>query len=116
MDMIDLPSPNFDERKLPVSMIVLHYTGMPDCQGALDRLCSPEAKVSCHYCVDEDGTIYRLVDEQMRAWHAGKSRWRGMTDINSASIGVEIVNPGHEFGYRAFPDEQMSALIPLIAD
>ena len=88
---------------------------MPDCAGALARLCSPEAKVSAHYCVDEDGTVFRLVDETMRAWHAGKSRWRGVSDVNSASVGIEIVNPGHEFGYRAFPDEQVAALIPLIA-
>jgi len=115
MEMIERPSPNFDERKLPVSMIVLHYTGMPDAAGALDRLTSPEAKVSAHYCVDEDGSITRLVDEEMRAWHAGKSRWRGISDVNSASVGIEIVNPGHEFGYRPFPDEQIAALIPLVA-
>ena len=77
---------------------------------------SPEAKVSAHYCVDEDGTVYRLVDETKRAWHAGKSYWRGVTDINSASVGIEIVNPGHEFGYRLFPDEQVAALIPLLND
>src|SRR5688500_4336755 len=116
MDFVELPSPNCDERELPVSMIVLHYTGMPDCQAALDRMTSPEAKVSAHYCVDEDGTIYRMVDERRRAWHAGRSRWRGVTDINSASVGIEIVNPGHEFGYRPFPDEQIAALIPLVAD
>jgi len=110
-----VPSPNHDERALPVSMIVLHYTGMPDCEGALDRLTSPEAKVSCHYLIDEDGTTYRLVDESKRAWHAGKSRWRGVTDVNSASVGIEIVNPGHEFGYRPFPDEQIAALIPLVS-
>ncbi len=62
------------------------------------------------------GAIYRLVDELKRAWHAGKSRWRGVTDVNSASVGIEIVNPGHEFGYRAFPDEQMASVIPLVAD
>jgi len=115
MELIERTSPNFDERALPVSMIVLHYTGMPDAEGALDRLTSPEAKVSAHYCVDEDGKIYQLVDESMRAWHAGKARWRGVTDVNSASVGIEIVNPGHEFGYRPFPDEQIAALIPLIA-
>jgi N-acetylmuramoyl-L-alanine amidase len=114
-DFIERPSPNFDERQLPVSMIVLHYTGMPDAEGALDRLTSPEAQVSCHYLVDEDGAIYRLVDESKRAWHAGKSRWRGITDVNSASIGIELVNPGHEFGYRPFADAQMEALIPLLA-
>ena len=116
MECIDRPSPNFDDRTLPVSMIVLHYTGMPDAEGALDRLTSPDAQVSAHYLVDEDGQIYRLVDEAKRAWHAGKSRWRGITDVNSASVGIEIVNPGHEFGYRPFPDEQIAALIPLVAD
>jgi N-acetylmuramoyl-L-alanine amidase len=116
LDIIDRPSPNFDERKLPVSMIVLHYTGMPDAESALNRLTSPESKVSCHYFVDEDGTVYRLVDEEKRAWHAGKSRWRGVSDVNSASVGIEIVNPGHEFGYRNFPDEQIASLIPLVAD
>lgn len=115
MDFVERPSPNFDERALPVSMIVLHYTGMPDREGALDRLCSPQSKVSAHYCVDEDGTVYRMVDESKRAWHAGKSRWRGIADVNSASVGIEIVNPGHEFGYRPFPDEQIASVIPLVA-
>ena len=116
MTMTDCPSPNHDERALSVSMIVLHYTGMPDAEGAIARLTSPEAKVSDHYLVREDGEILRLVDEERRAWHAGKSYWRGVTDVNSASVGIEIVNPGHEFGYRPFPDEQIAALIPLVAD
>jgi len=116
MDVTRRPSPNFDERALPVSMIVLHYTGMPDAESALDRMTSPEAKVSAHYCVKEDGEIIQLVDEDKRAWHAGKSYWRGITDINSASVGIEIVNPGHEFGYRLFPDEQIASVIPLVAD
>jgi len=115
MELIERPSPNFDERKQPISMIVLHYTGMPDAAGALDRLTSPDAKVSAHYLVDEDGSIFKLVEEADRAWHAGKSRWRNVSDVNSASVGIEIVNPGHEFGYRPFPDEQIAALIPLIA-
>src|SRR3569833_2521877 len=89
---------------------------MPDCEGAIARLCSPEAKVSDHNCVDEDGTIYSLIEEANRAWHAGKSRWRGTTDVNPASVGIEIVTPGHEFGYRPFPDEQMASVIPLVAD
>lgn len=116
MTFTDAPSPNHDERTLPVTMIVLHYTGMPDAESAVARLRDPEAKVSCHYLVTEDGTVLRMVPEERRAWHAGKSHWRGITDVNSASIGVEIVNPGHEFGYRPFPDEQMSALIPLLSD
>ena len=115
MEMIDTPSPNFDERSLPVSMIVLHYTGMPDAAGAIARLTSPEAKVSAHYLVAEDGQIIRMVPEEKRAWHAGNSYWRGVTDVNSASVGIEIVNPGHEFGYRPFPDEQIAALIPLVS-
>jgi N-acetylmuramoyl-L-alanine amidase len=112
----ELPSPNWDERALPVSMVVLHYTGMPTGQEALDRLCDPAAKVSAHYCIDEDGTVTGLVPEEKRAWHAGKSYWRGITDVNSASIGIELVNPGHEWGYRAFPEAQMEALLPLLAD
>jgi N-acetylmuramoyl-L-alanine amidase len=112
----DRLSPNFDARKLPVSMVVLHYTGMPDAEGAIARLTSPEAKVSAHYVIKEDGEILKLVDEEHRAWHAGKSYWRGVTDVNSASVGIEIVNPGHEFGYRPFPDEQIAALIPLLAE
>ncbi len=116
LPIIDLPSPNFDSRALPVTMIVLHYTGMESAQAAIDRLRDPAAKVSAHYLVDEDGTILRLVDEDKRAWHAGKSHWRGIQDVNSASIGIELVNPGHELGYRDFPEAQMSALIPLVAE
>lgn len=116
MTIIDAPSPNHDERSLPVSMIVLHYTGMRDAASAIQRLSDPEAKVSCHYLVGEDGTVLRMVDESRRAWHAGKSHWRGIADVNSASIGIEIVNPGHEFGYRHFPDEQMAELIPLLSE
>lgn len=116
MQWIEKPSPNFDARALPVTLLVLHYTGMLDAASAIERLCDPAAKVSCHYLVEEDGTIVRMVDEAKRAWHAGKSQWRGITDVNSASIGIEIVNPGHEWGYRQFPEAQMSALVPLVAD
>ncbi|UAK26255.1 N-acetylmuramoyl-L-alanine amidase [Sphingomonas nostoxanthinifaciens] len=114
--ILDCPSPNFDTRALPVSIIVLHYTGMTDGPSALRRLCDPEAKVSSHYLVAEDGQVVRLVDEDKRAWHAGKAHWRGIDDVNSASIGIELVNPGHEFGYRPFPAPQMEALMPLMAD
>jgi N-acetylmuramoyl-L-alanine amidase len=116
LPIVDAPSPNFDARALPVSMVVLHYTGMESAEAAIARLRDPAAKVSAHYLVDEDGTVLRLVDEDKRAWHAGKSHWRGITDVNSASIGIELANPGHEFGYRPFPDAQMGALIPLVAD
>ncbi|MDG5487546.1 N-acetylmuramoyl-L-alanine amidase [Sphingomonas sp. BGYR3] len=114
MDWIESPSPNFNDRLLPITMIVLHYTGMPDAAGALARLRDPDAQVSAHYLVEEDGRIHRLVDEEKRAWHAGRSHWRGVTDVNSASIGIEIVNPGHEFGYRPFPDEQVASVIRLV--
>ena len=97
-------------------MVVLHYTGMKTGEEALARLCDAEAKVSSHYLVEEDGRIFRLVPEERRAWHAGKSFWRGDTDINSASIGIEIVNPGHEWGYRAFPDVQIDSVIALLSD
>jgi N-acetylmuramoyl-L-alanine amidase len=110
------PSPNFNERRLPVSMVVLHYTGMQSAAKALERLKDPAAEVSAHYLIDEDGTVVRLVDESKRAWHAGRSFWRGITDVNSASVGIELVNPGHEFGYRPFPDAQMEALVPLLGD
>ncbi len=94
-------------------MLVLHYTGMETAEAALARMCDPAAKVSAHYLIDENGDVASLVDEDKRAWHAGVSFWRGETDINARSIGIELVNPGHEFGYRDFPDAQMAALIEL---
>lgn len=112
----EVPSPNWNERQLPVTMAVLHYTGMPSASEALERMCDPAAEVSAHYMIDEDGTVTRLVAEDKRAWHAGRSYWRGVTDVNSASIGIELVNPGHEWGYRPFSDAQMEALVPLLAD
>jgi N-acetylmuramoyl-L-alanine amidase len=116
VSFVETPSPNFNERQLPVTMIVLHYTGMESAEAALARLTDPAAEVSAHYLIDEDGTIHRLVPEDKRAWHAGKSHWRGITDVNSASIGIELVNPGHEFGYREFTGPQIEALIPLLQD
>jgi N-acetylmuramoyl-L-alanine amidase len=114
--MIETPSPNFDERALPITMLVLHYTGMPDAASAIHWLANPQSKVSAHYLVTEEGEIVRMVDESKRAWHAGRAHWRGVDDINSASIGIEIVNPGHEWGYRPFPDAQIQALVPLVHD
>ncbi|MCI3133417.1 N-acetylmuramoyl-L-alanine amidase [Phenylobacterium aquaticum] len=116
MDLIDAPSPNFDARKSPPDMIVLHYTGMQTGEAALARLRDPEAKVSSHYLVEEDGRVFRLVPEERRAWHAGVSSWKGQTDINARSIGIEIVNPGHEFGYRDFPEAQVAAVIALVGE
>jgi N-acetylmuramoyl-L-alanine amidase len=112
------PSPNFGERApgKPVDMIVLHYTGQPSAAVALNWLSDPRSEVSSHYLVFEDGRILRLVDEHMRAWHAGKSYWAGETDINSRSIGIEIANPGHEYGYSAFPEPQIAAVAALCRD
>lgn len=112
MTASERPSPNFDDRPAdtPVDMLVLHYTGMESAEAALARLCDAEARVSAHYVIDEDGTVISLVAEDKRAWHAGESFWRGSTDINGRSVGVELVNPGHEFGYRDFPEPQMAAL------
>ncbi len=118
MRFVETPSPNFDERncRRPVDMVVLHYTGMPSAEAALKRLTDPQSKVSAHYVVGEDGTIYRLVPEEKRAWHAGVAFWRGIRDVNARSIGIELVNPGHEFGYREFPPAQIDALMDLLAD
>ena len=118
LECVAAPSPNFDARakNTPVDILVLHYTGMQSAADAVARLCDPEAKVSAHYTVDEDGTIYAHVPEDSRAWHAGLSYWAGARDINARSIGIEIVNPGHEFGYRSFPDRQIEAVIALALD
>lgn len=108
-------SPNHGERAggRAADMIILHYTGMQDAQEALLRLCTESSGVSSHYVVMEDGRIIQCVPEDRRAWHAGESYWAGETDINSCSIGIEIVNPGHEFGYPDFPKRQIAAVIAL---
>ena len=108
-------SPNADDRPsgCTVDTLILHYTGMPTAAAALARLCEPAAKVSAHYTIDEDGTTYRHVPEEKRAWHAGVSYWAGARDINDRSVGIELVNPGHDFGYRPYPQAQIAALIEL---
>ena len=113
LPVVDLPSPNHDERGCAVDMLILHYTGMQTAQAALDRLRDPHASVSSHYVVDEDGSVFHLVPEDRRAWHAGVSHWRGHAALNARSIGIEIVNPGHEWGYRDFPALQMAAVCDL---
>ena len=114
MDIRPRPSPNHDTRGgVPIDMLVLHYTGMQSAQAALERLTDPAAKVSAHYTIDEDGTVYAHVPEALRAWHAGLSFWAGRRNVNACSIGIELVNPGHEFGYRGFPEAQIGALIEL---
>jgi N-acetylmuramoyl-L-alanine amidase len=113
-----VPSPNHGERRngARIDMLILHYTGMTDAEEALRRLCSPASEVSAHYVIFEDGKIVQLVPEARRAWHAGLSAWAGESDINSCSIGIEIVNPGHDFGYPDFPDQQIEAVIALCRD
>ncbi len=113
--IIECPSPNFDARPAgqAIDMLILHYTGMKSAQDALARMCDQTAKVSAHYCIDEDGTLLRLVPEERRAWHAGESAWAGAGNVNARSVGIELVNPGHEFGYRAFPEAQMETLVTL---
>ncbi|MEF2074211.1 N-acetylmuramoyl-L-alanine amidase [Consotaella aegiceratis] len=108
-------SPNHGERRGAArpDMILLHYTGMASAAVAIDRLCDPAAEVSCHYLVHEDGGILQLVREERRAWHAGAGTWRGRADINSRSIGIEIVNPGHGADYRGFPPAQIAAVAAL---
>ncbi len=110
-------SPNFNSRNgQAIDMVIIHFTGMPTAEAALQRLCDPLAEVSAHYVIDEDGTVYQLVDEVQRTWHAGVSEWSGDSNINSRSLGIELINPGYEFGYRAFPSPQIAALIALLKD
>ena len=110
-----VPSPNHGERAAgkPIDMIILHYTGMDSAERALRWLCDAESSVSSHYFIFEDGRVCQLVDESRRAWHAGQSSWDGETDINSRSVGIEVHNPGHEFGYQPFPEVQIDATIAL---
>jgi N-acetylmuramoyl-L-alanine amidase len=111
-----VPSPNHDARTTPIDILLLHYTGMRTAEAAFARLTDPAAKVSSHYLVYEDGRIDQLVAEARRAWHAGVASWKGTTDINSHSIGIEIVNRGHDFDYPDFPDVQIDAVIVLCRD
>ena len=114
MKPVERPSPNCDSRGgATIDSLVLHYTGMQSGAAALSRLCDPAAKVSAHYLIDEDGSVYAMVPEEKRAWHAGLSYWDGARDINARSIGIELVNPGHEFGYRPFAAAQIASLIAL---
>lgn len=113
----DCPSPNFNARKDGgIRFVVIHYTGMKTADDALKRLCDQAAQVSAHYLINEDGGIARLVAEEQRAWHAGTSYWRGERDLNSASIGIELCNPGHDWGYRPFPHMQIAALKTLLGE
>jgi len=111
------PSPNFDSRRCPVSLLILHYTNMPSAEQALARLCDPASKVSAHYLIDRQGQITQMVDEGARAWHAGVAHWAGLDDVNSASIGIELDHVGHVDGHMAaYPPLQMAALVDLSRD
>jgi N-acetylmuramoyl-L-alanine amidase len=110
------PSPNHDERMRAADILLLHYTGMTSTEIAIARLCDPAAKVSSHYVVKEDGNVLQLVPEARRAWHAGLSSWNGVSDINSRSIGIELANPGHSYGYPEFPEPQIAAVVALSGD
>lgn len=113
----DYRSPNANARKRgKTDMLILHYTGLPTLQESLERLCDPESEVSAHYLIAEDGAVYGLVDEDKRAWHAGVAYWAGEADINSRSVGIELQNPGHEWGYHSFPVAQIESLIALSRD
>ncbi len=114
-DIIDHPSPNYGDRPdgASIDLLLIHYTGMKNGAEALARLCDPDAAVSAHYLVEEDGRIFQLVQDSDRAWHAGVGAWHKSNNINDISIGIEVVNPGHEFGYRPFPDKQITALTAL---
>ncbi|MHA1539057.1 MAG: N-acetylmuramoyl-L-alanine amidase [Alphaproteobacteria bacterium] len=109
------PSPNFNDRAkdTEINFLILHYTGMRSAEEALQRMTNPATEVSAHYMIDTDGTLFQLVDEKHRAWHAGKSSWQNITDINTHSIGIELVNLGHEFGYHSFPIAQIKTLEKL---
>lgn len=109
-------SPNFNDRKgvTAPDMVILHYTGMTDAQSALERLCSPDSEVSAHYFIETSGKTHQLVPDKHRAWHAGRSYWDGVSDINSHSIGIELENPGHDHGYRPFPGSQIASLLKLL--
>jgi N-acetylmuramoyl-L-alanine amidase len=126
--IIEMPSPNFNERPDGVQpdMIVIHYTGMETAEAALERLCNPDpdqhfGRVSAHYTIDLNGDVYAHVHPDQRAWHAGVSEWKctdgcTRTGLNDYSIGIELVNKGHEFGYHEFPNEQIDALIKLMRE
>ena len=115
MRLVHRPSPNCDARPVDaaIDMLVLHYTGMRSAAQALARLCDPATKVSAHYLIDEGGEVVALVPDELRAWHAGVSWWRGRANLNDVSLGIELVNPGHEWGYRPFPEAQMTSLLEL---
>lgn len=116
MKIIQRPSPHFNERTLDVDSIIIHYTDMRSADETLAWFSNPLAHVSSHYLIDQEGHIYQVVEEDKRAWHAGESYWQGCTDLNSCSIGIELDNLGHSYGYHPFPEAQIDALLMLCED
>jgi len=116
MKILETPSPNFNERPSAIDSVILHYTDMVTAEAALAWLVNPLSRVSAHYLIDEEGHVYRMVNEEHRAWHAGESYWQGRTNLNDCSIGIELANPGHSHGYRPFPEAQIQSLITLCLD
>lgn len=113
LNIIQTPSPNFNERPCAIDAIIIHYTDMVSAEAALAWLTNPTSQVSAHYLIDEGGQIYQMVNQEHRAWHAGESYWQGRTNLNDCSIGIELANPGHSHGYTPFPEAQIDALIEL---
>ncbi len=116
MKLLTAPSPHFNERITAIDSIIIHYTDMPSVDTVLTWFSNPISKVSSHYLIDEGGQVYQIVREDKRAWHAGEGYWQGCTDLNSCSIGIELENPGHSYGYLPFPDAQIDALLKLCED
>ena len=116
--IVNLPSPNYNDRPpgTKIDILVIHYTGMVGLTEALERLCDPANAVSAHYLIDRNGQIFQLISEEKRAWHAGVSSWRETSNINNSSIGIELENPGHEFGYKKFPKPQIDSLVRIAKD
>jgi len=116
MNIIEAPSPNFNDRPSAIDALIIHYTDMVSAEAALAWLINPASHVSAHYLIDEEGHVYRMVSEEHRAWHAGESYWQGCRNLNDRSIGIELANPGHSHGYQPFPEAQIQTLIKLCLD
>jgi N-acetylmuramoyl-L-alanine amidase len=112
-------SPNFSKKKRDekdIKFVIIHYTGMQSEIESINRLKNPKFKVSCHYLINRKGTIIQMVNDNKKAWHAGKSKWKKLTNLNSSSIGIELVNRGHRFGYEKFTKNQIKNLILLCSN
>ncbi len=116
MKLTSIKSPNYSKKarnKGKIRFLIIHYTGMQSMRASIKRLTNPKHKVSCHYLIDRNGKIFQMVKDNKIAWHAGKSRWQKLKNLNKNSIGIELVNRGHKFGYQKFPRKQINTLIKL---